>query len=60
MRVRQEGVDFVPCRIECDCMGCLFGCYRFEVLHGPGVEDVNDPRIADGDVEMPQAGVQKN
>src|SRR5712691_3270931 len=60
VRVRQKGVDFVPCRIESDGMGALGSDNGLQELHGPGIKDINDPRVADGDVEMPKAGVQEN
>src|SRR5262249_350007 len=60
VRVRQDGGNFVPWRIKRDGMGALGRDHGLQELHGPGIKDINDPGIADGNIEMPKAGVEKN
>src|SRR5947199_7822621 len=59
MRVRQEGIDFVPRRIARDRMRSLFGSDGLQVVHVTGIKAVNDPGVTDGDIQMAKGGVQE-
>src|SRR5437899_1378068 len=60
MRVRQEGVHGVADGVEPDRVRTAFRRDALKTAHRPGVEDVDDARIANRDIEMPKSGVEED
>ena len=60
MRVGQERIDSVPGLIEPESMGAGLRSNRFQSPHAVGLEHLDQPGFADGDVEMPAFGVEKD
>ena len=58
MCFRQEGVDGVRRGVEGQGVGPLLGPHRFAAAHGVGIEDLDQSRVTDGDVQPPEGGVE--
>ena len=60
MRVGQEGIHSIPAWIEPERMGARFRPHGFQAPHLVGLEDLDQTRLADGDVEMPAFLVEED
>jgi hypothetical protein len=58
MSLRQKGIHLVSLRVEGDGVRALFSRHSLDSSHRLGIEYVNHPWIADGDVQMLECGVE--
>ena len=59
MCIWQEGVDRVPDRIEPECVSAGFRPNSLQTTHPVRLEHLDQPRVADRDIEMPPFLVEK-
>ena len=60
MRSRQKRIDFAPLPIERQRVRTGFRRHDFLPAHRGNIDDVNYARIADGDIKVSQARIEKN
>src|SRR6516225_2853638 len=59
MRLRQEGIDFAPLPVECQRVCACFGWHHLRAAHRDNIDDIYDPRIGDGHIEVSGLRMQK-
>ena len=60
MRLRQERIDFTSLPVECQRMCPCFGWHHLLTAHRANIDDIYDPRIADGHVKVTGLRMQEN
>src|SRR5712691_400518 len=60
MRLGQERIDFVSLPVECQRVCACFRRHHLLAAHCANIDDVYDPRIADGHVKVPGLRMQEN
>ena len=60
MRPWQKRIDFASFPVERQRMGARFRRHDFLATHRGNIDDVDDARIADGDIKVTRSLIEKN